>query len=140
MKKRILLALLCLMLAGLPCVSATESSEQETPKQATAPAGEMPMDRGRRGGMGGPPSRGEMPAGEMPVMPEGELPAMPEGETWNMPRDEMPQGMPAEENSVTHGQTTSLWEFVKNYETPILSVVLLAFAFVFVLCYKHRNY
>ena len=126
------------------------------------PRGEM----GERPQMGEPPA---MPAGERPGVVEREASVTTEGETtaqndtseaeqqpagWqgdrpfgdNGGQGRMPGGMPGQMNGEamqesTAGQTdTSFLGFVKTYSTPITAMVLLALAFVFVICYKRKRY
>ena len=81
--------------------------------------------------MGMPPN---MPSGEAPPeLPEGMIP--PE-----MPNGEMPPGMTEQEQEAEGKAENIILTFVKMYSTPIISVVLLAFAFVFVIFYKRKSY
>ena len=55
-------------------------------------------------------------------------------------RGEMPPGMTEQEQSTEEKAENKILTFVKTYSTPIISVVLLAFAFVFVIFYKRKSY
>ena len=119
-----------------------------------APMGEMP--------------NGEMPEGEMPEMSNGEMPEMPEDGA-EMPQtdvnagEENPQSATGggnrmqrgeyggamdgsmqvstgNENTETEKSALSVTDFIKTYSTPITSVILLIFAFIFVIFYKRKRY
>ena len=108
--------------------------------------------------------RGEMPQGAPPNMPEGmpqgEMPRgeMPQGAPPEM-QGEMPQGVVAEEVPAQNGevpmqmpwgnrdmqntetvQETGIKGFLKTYATPVISVILLILAFIFVVFYKRKRY
>jgi len=55
-------------------------------------------------------------------------------------RGEMPPGMTEQEQSTEEKTENKILTFVKTYSTPIISVILLAFAFVFVIFYKKKTY
>ena len=55
-------------------------------------------------------------------------------------RGEMPPGMTEQEQKTEEKAENKILTFVKTYSTPIISVVLLAFAFVFVIFYKRKSY
>ena len=55
-------------------------------------------------------------------------------------RGEMPPGMTEQEQSTEEKAENKILTFVKTYSTPIISVVLLALAFVFVIFYKRKTY
>ena len=55
-------------------------------------------------------------------------------------RGEMAPGMTEQEQSTEEKTENKILIFVKTYSTPIISVVLLAFAFVFVIFYKKKTY
>ena len=55
-------------------------------------------------------------------------------------RGEMPSGMTEQEQSTEEKTENKILTFVKTYSTPIISVILLAFAFVFVIFYKKKTY
>ncbi len=55
-------------------------------------------------------------------------------------RGEMPPGMTEQEQSAEEISENKILTFVKTYSTPIISVVLLVFAFVFVIFYKRKSY
>ena len=52
----------------------------------------------------------------------------------------MPPGMTEQEQSTEEKTENKILTFVKTYSTPIISVVLLAFAFLFVIFYKRKSY
>lgn len=106
-------------------------------------------------GDSGGPMPGQVPEGMEGQMPEG----FPGGEN-----GEMPEGFPAgmqggfpggmqggfpggmmggqnAEETLSQGETQkSAWDFIREYATPIISVILLAFAFIFVIFYKRKRY
>ena len=103
--------------------------------------------------------RGErpMPSGEMPPMANGEIPETPRTpnenntpENWQRPNGNMefggrgPFGRGFNENEMQNPtQEVGLKEevnFFEEYFTPILSVVLLVLAFIFVIFYKKKSY
>lgn len=122
-------------------------------------SGEIPQGRGGMRGQipmqGGPMPQGEMP--QMPVNPQ-EPPAngkadadiKSDAQQWQNPRGEMnfggrgPFGERLDEGETKNPtQKVGIKEnepFYKKYFTPILSIVLLAFAFVFVIFYKRKTY
>lgn len=55
-------------------------------------------------------------------------------------RGEMPPGMTEQEQKTEEKAENKILIFVKTYSTPIISVVLLAFAFLFVIFYKRKSY
>ena len=55
-------------------------------------------------------------------------------------RGEMPPGMTEQEQKTEEKAENKILTFVKTYSTPIISVVLLAFAFLFVIFYKRKSY
>ena len=55
-------------------------------------------------------------------------------------RGEMPPGMTEQEQNTEEKAENKILTFVKTYSTPIISVVLLALAFVFVIFYKRKTY
>ncbi len=126
------------------------------------------MGGGRQGGMGGgPPSENmTMPengegmqkpddAPKMAENPQGDEQMSQEGGTSDNPQMQMPNkgnrgdmmfdngGFDNENQDVAtenEQSTSSIINFVKEYQTPIISVVLLLLAFVFVKLYKRKNY
>ena len=135
MIKRIIPIILCLILVFGISVSAT-NIQDDTSTENNQNTEEMPMHQektqgGGRGIMGMPPrmSNGEAP----PELPDGMTP--PE-----MPNGEMPSDMMEQEKSIDETVGNKILTFAKTYSTPIISVVLLAFAFVFVIFYKRKNY
>lgn len=104
----------------------------------------------------------EMPNGEMPQPPEmaeGAADGTRENMADNAPADSannddgttedsrggfgggMIMGETQETEDMTiQSESTGIIGFMKEYSTPIISVILLAFAFVFVIFYKRRNY
>ena len=141
----------------------TENSQttEEIPNRQERPQG------GGRGNMGIPP---EMPNGEMPPKMNGQANAenqqqsgqsssgsnaenttategntnpnaigRGEGEMGGF-RGEMPPGMTEQEQKTEEKAENKILIFVKTYSTPIISVVLLAFAFLFVIFYKRKSY
>ena len=170
MIKKILPIILCLILVFGISVSATniqgdaptENSQttEEIPNRQERPQG------GGRGNMGIPP---EMPNGEMPPKMNGQAntenqqtgqpssgsnaengtateentnPDRIQRGEGNMGgfRGEMPPGMTEQEQSTEEKAENKILTFVKTYSTPIISVVLLAFAFLFVIFYKRKSY
>ena len=123
------------MLVLVISVSAT-NTQGDTPTENNQTTEEMPNRQerpqgGGRGNMGMPPN---MPSGEAP-------PELPEGMTPpEMPNGEMPPGMTDQEQNAEEKAENIILTFVKTYSTPIISVVLLAFAFVFVIFYKRKSY
>ena len=141
----------------------TENNQttEEMPNRQERPQG------GGRGNMGIPP---EMPNGEMPPQINGQANAENQQQSGqsssgsnaengtateenanpdriqrgegNMGgfRGEMPPGMTEQEQSTEEKAENKILTFVKTYSTPIISVVLLAFAFVFVIFYKRKSY
>lgn len=55
-------------------------------------------------------------------------------------RGEMPPGMTEQEQKTEEKAENKILIFVKTYSTPIISAVLLAFAFLFVIFYKRKSY
>ena len=55
-------------------------------------------------------------------------------------RGEIPPGMTEQEQKTEEKAENKILTFVKTYSTPIISVVLLAFAFLFVIFYKRKSY
>ncbi|MBQ6846126.1 MAG: hypothetical protein IJO61_03245 [Oscillospiraceae bacterium] len=135
MIKKILPIILCLILVFGISASAA-NTQGDTPAENSHATEEMPNRQGRpqgggRGNMGMPPN---MPSGEAP-------PELPEGMTPpEMPNGEMPPGMTDQEQNTEEKAENIILTFVKMYSTPIISVVLLAFAFVFVIFYKRKSY
>ena len=141
----------------------TENNQttEEMPNRQERPQG------GGRGNMGMPPN---MPNGEMPPQMNGQANAenqQQSGQTGsgsnaendtateentnpdriqrgegNMGgfRGEMPPGMTEQEQNTEEKTENKILTFVKTYTTPIISVVLLAFAFLFVIFYKRKSY
>ena len=141
----------------------TENNQttEEMPNRQERPQG------GGRGNMGIPP---EMPNGEMPPQINGQANAENQQQSGqsssgsnaenttategnanpdriqrgegNMGgfRGEMPPGMTEQEQSTEEKAENKILTFVKTYSTPIMSVVLLVFAFVFVIFYKRKSY
>lgn len=152
MIKRICALLICALMIFSVSVMAEDTATEETPvqqEQMQPPEG-FGGGRGMRGGMGGRPP--QMPQGERPAMPDGEMPAMADGEIPAMPEGEMPQ-MPEGEFTPPSGDRADriafadatpsqrgVSGFLREYTTPIVSVVLLALAFVFVIFYKRKMY
>jgi len=141
----------------------TENNQttEEMPNRQERPQG------GGRGNMGIPP---EMPNDEMPPQINGQANAenqqqsgqsssgsnaenttategntnpnaigRGEGEMGGF-RGEMPPGMTEQEQKTEEKAENKILIFVKTYSTPIISVVLLAFAFLFVIFYKRKSY
>ena len=48
--------------------------------------------------------------------------------------------MPGDNNQAAESTPMTFTGFLKEYQTPIISVILLALAFVFVVFYKKKNY
>ena len=141
----------------------TENNQttEEMPNRQERPQG------GGRGNMGIPP---EMPNGEMPPQINGQANAENQQQSGqsssgsnaenttategninpdatqrgegNMGgfRGEMPPGMTEQEQKTEEKAENKILIFVKTYSTPIISVALLAFAFVFVIFYKRKSY
>ncbi len=60
----------------------------------------------------------------------------------NMPRGGKRERIPSSEAPVLNDDAPSkdFFSIVKEYQTPIISVILLALAFPFVILYKRKNY
>ncbi len=145
--------------------TADETAQEQMPMQGGM-GGRM---GGRPGGMGGqmpenmtPPENGEgmQRPDDAPAMaenPQGdEQTATPrEGDVSNGTEMQMPDKsnrgnmMPyngsfgnENQNAITENEqnSRSIINFVKEYQTPVISVVLLLLAFVFVKFYKRKNY
>ena len=149
MIKRAAVCILCMMMFCV-CVNAEsiQSGTDAVTEQQTMPQNsERPA--GGRGGMGGM----QPPNGERPPMPaDGEMPQRPEGETTADKETEMPQGgmggrgsfggmmQPGQNTPETESTPMTFTGFLKEYQTPIISVILLALAFVFVIFYKRKRF
>lgn len=140
MVKRIIACVLCLNIM----LSAAVYAENVSDSSGGAPWQEqtMPPERGQggRGGGGGRP--GGMGAPQM----NGDFTAGSDGDFGNR---ENPRGMRGEfsENMSDRGTDAESGSspmtfagFLKEYSTPVTSVVLLALAFVFVIFYKRKRY
>ena len=113
MIKKILPIILCLILVFGISVSAT-NTQGDTPTENNQTTEEMPNRQERPQGDG----RGNMGGF----------------------RGEMPPDMTEQEQSAEEKVENKILTFVKTYSTPIISVVLLAFAFLFVIFYKRKSY
>lgn len=166
MLKRIITVSLCIILAfGISAYAANTTGETEQ----SAVSEETPMQDGGRQGGGGRgrlelPPDGTAP-GEMRDMPEGEG-APPESNENNTAdtsgentdryqrggmngdmggQGGMNNGMREENTQNTEaagetGSTGGIAAFLKTYNTPITAVILLIFAFVFVIFYKRKRF
>jgi len=90
-------------------------------------AGEMPQREGRP--QGGRPGNMEMP----PDMQNGERPA-------DFPEEMSRPHMIEQEQSAEEIPENGFLTLIKTYTTPIISVIMLALAFVFVVFYKRKSY
>ncbi len=64
----------------------------------------------------------------------------PNRENWGVFPGEVPPSMAEQMETTAEKTDNGFLTFVKTYSTPIISFVLLAFAFVFVIFYKRKNY
>lgn len=170
MIKRITVIILCFVLMFSVCVSAAEDTGGSAGADMSAPSqkGGLGMDGpegmgGGRGGMGAPPDGGEMPDGEPggDMVPPESAPESPgdvdtaestqspdagagadgAGMRRGGPGGDMGGAMQAEQTGQSaSGAVSSVLSFVREYTTSIVSLVLLAAAFVFVKLYKRRRY
>ena len=158
-KKIIICALMLILTVSIVAFGANE----ETPQQPAEENIQMPREEFNQEGR----MRGErpMPSGEMPPMANGEIPETPRTpnengeisqgennttENWQRPNGNMefggrgPFGRGFNENEMQNPtQEVGLKEevnFFEEYFTPILSVVLLVLAFIFVIFYKKKSY
>ncbi len=122
MLKKILIFGMCFMLLFGVCVSA----------QGEMPQGNPPG--GMQRPMGAPPEGMELPEGAEPPqgMPEN-MQGFPGGEQMQRPQGNT-------DNIQAEAEPMTFMGFVKEYQTPVISVVLLLLAFVFVKFYKRKNY
>ncbi len=91
---------------------------REMPPEREMPEGEFPKGSGRmRGGPGGEMMFG----GERPQTPEGQMPQI-------------------FQNNQSENTDSSLFSVANKYFTPIFSIVILIFAFAFVIFYKRKHY
>lgn len=133
MVKKILICSMCFMLLFGVCISAQREMPQGNPPsnmemfQGNPPSG---MQRPQ----GTPPEGMELPEGVAPpqVMLE-DIQGFPGGG-----QGQRPQGNT--DTAQTENEPMTFMGFVKEYQTPIISVVLLLLAFVFVKLYKGKNY
>ncbi len=135
MIKRIIACTLCMILC-LTLISFADNS---------APVAEQPIE-----GQTPPeitmPDRGNMPdfappdMGNMPDFDPSQAPDNNQFPNHNM-QGGRPGGFPGMPNQQAQTETPKTFkELVMEYITPIISVVLLALAFVFVIFYKRKNY
>ncbi len=124
MIKRIVLVSLCLMLVFSISVLATDTLDDNVAQSSQGTEEILkPQNRFQGGGrenMGMPPDMTNREA-------MGEL------------SGKMPPDMEIQEEG-EQAPKSEILEFVKEYSTPIISVVLLSFAFVFVIFYKRKSY
>lgn len=59
---------------------------------------------------------------------------------YNMPGGMQNGTIQNEENKSEDSSVAKITEFLKTYQTPIISVIMLALAFIFVICYKKKQY
>ncbi len=146
--KRLIPIILCVMLAFSVCVFGAETEENVSAPTMTEefpmPEGMAPSDM--QGGERMPGGRGGRRGG----MPQG----MQNGEEFTPP--EMPDDMQAGEQTDVRGggmmsenfqkqanmqsSRKGIAQFIKEYQTPIISVILLLLAFPFVIFYRRKNY
>ncbi len=129
MVKKILICGMCCMLMFGVCVSA----ELEMP-QGNPPSG---MQRPQ----GTPPEGMEIPD-NIQGFSEGEQPQNGNQMTppnMNFGGGNMPGGFDRN-NTQADAEPMTFMGFVKEYQTPIISIVLLVLAFIFVKFYKRKNY
>ena len=161
MIKKILIYTLCFVLAFSLCTAAAEttSGTENTPTQHQQ--GDMPQRGGGMGGgqrpQGGPGGDSNMQPPDMTNDGSAQQPQAPESNTQNdneaqtdsenqannpFGEENMPQGGFDREtpfqNETTAEETNT--NVLKEYSTPIFSIILLAFAFVFVIFYKRKRY
>lgn len=142
-----------LSLSLLFCINA---SAVENDKPADFHASETEENQGRRGNM--PPqdmqSAPEMRHAENTPPQDNGVPAQ-NGENFEIPENnddnnrnnnEFPPQIPGnqnntdENNSQNENTPNTFSDFMKSYSTPVTSVILLIFAFVFVIYYKKNQY
>lgn len=151
MIKKIIPVILSLCLVLSISVYA-ENAQQSDDTNAPAVSEQMPTDGARQGGgMGGMrPSGGNFGNGERPTPPgmgnnneQGEN-QQPSGQNNSWQGGNQPSGQNNWPGNFSQNTATaepmSLLGFVSEYQTPIISLVLLALAFVFVKFYKRKNY
>ncbi len=170
MLKRMTVILLCIVLAfGISAYAANTADENAAEQSAASEEAPM-QGGGRRGGGGGGDRDGmEMPPddamrGETRDMPEGEG-APPESNENN--QHDTPDGAPeidanhsqgggmnastGDQGGMNNGESPQntdaagkaadgIVTFLKTYSTPITAVILLVFAFAFVIFYKRKQY
>lgn len=142
-RKRIKAVIVCTVLAlsvcaaafaAEPAVRASESTVQDTQEMTEEQAPD---------GAGAPPEGGAAPADGQGGMPggAGQPPGGRGGGQGGGRNGEMPAeaAMAAEESGAAETADAVLG-FAKEYATPIISVLLLAAAFVFVVSYKRKRY
>lgn len=162
MIKKILPIILCLILVLGISVSAT-NIQGEAPTENSQTTEEIPNRQerpqgGGRGNMGMPPqmngqanAENQQQSGQTSSGSNAENDTATEENTnpdriqrgeGNMGgfRGEMPPGMTEQEQNTEEKTENKILTFVKTYTTPIISVVLLALAFVFVIFYKRKTY
>ncbi len=124
------------------------------------PDGEVPaefngdMPNFSRGEVVQQPNVGATTQGDTAQKENGETKVSESGETASDKSFEMPQNgrngmggmdgfggmMPGQNGSVAESTPMTFMGFLKEYQTPIIAVILLALAFVFVVFYKKKNY
>ena len=152
------------------CAAQESLESAPAQESTQMPQGEMPQMPYQRGGMRGGRRmpNGEMPQmpqGNAPEMPAGSVPASPDA---TAPDNEIAPSDGAANEGITpppgydfHGEgdfggqfdgenfsnptqeveiEAQEHNFFEEYFTPIISVILLALAFVFVIFYKRKNY
>lgn len=169
MIKRILICTLCFMLCLSVCVFAEEVADtpkESVPQQGErirGPGGgmggfyrEVPPTDGQQPPEITIPDNGNMPRfevedkGNMPTIPQSsENTDVTDGENTQQPWGGMQggrgqfgtfPGMQQDDAQVEQKTSKTFKDIVLEYLTPIISVVLLAIAFVFVIFYKRKTY
>lgn len=157
MIKRILPIILCLCLIfGINAMAL--NPDYDTNADTPAVSEEIPVQEegrmhGGPGDMAGHHPDGEnAPDDKVPDMPNGDM--MPpegveNGEKNKFPNESLGMGDEIVNDDIKNNnentekiseEQNGIIEFIKTYSTPVISVILLMFAFIFVKFYKRKNY
>ena len=137
--KRFILLLLCFVLLFSVSVFAENEDVNNAPTQEwqrDMNKGSVPSENFN----GQPPERAPQINNNESETPQ------ENNQNWNqqMPNEEFGGKMPFENNmnneTAKDETPKSFTDYIKEYITPIISVILLAFAFVFVIFYKRNNF
>lgn len=94
---------------------------------------------GNQGGLHTAP-KGEMDGKEMLAPPKNNQNNNIPNENDKEPGNRAPDNMTDNAQNTQEQQTTGFLGFIENYFTPVISVILLILAFIFVIFYKKRQY